>query len=91
MLVKEVLSWDIRSVSQRSRPHVSLVKPSERSELDHSSDGEGSSGNEKVAASTSDVLYHLLLEGLEVSYRIDDSGNVFVEKATIPADDLQQE
>ncbi|KAK4798639.1 hypothetical protein SAY86_030965 [Trapa natans] len=88
-LIKEVLSWDIRSVSQRNSPHVSLVKPSEHTE-NHNSDEEGSYGDERLAASTRDVLYHLLLEGLEISYRIDGHGNVLVEKATISAG-LQKE
>ncbi|OWM89251.1 uncharacterized protein LOC116196473 isoform X2 [Punica granatum] len=85
-LIKEVLSWDIRSVSQRNYPHDSLTKASKHAELSQDSEEEGSDENERVAASCGDILYHLLLEGLDISYRIDSNGNVFVEKATVPND-----
>ncbi|KAI0504686.1 hypothetical protein KFK09_015638 [Dendrobium nobile] len=68
-LIKEVLSWDIRSLSQQSRPHHAII--------------EGES-HECSLLPASGVIYHLILEGIDISYRIDDDGsNILVEKATI--------
>lgn len=32
------------------------------------------------------VIYHLILEGLDLSYRIDGNGNVIVEKVSISSE-----
>lgn len=76
-----MLSWDIRSVSQRSRPH----QPSAQiSDDDVENDNEAfENGGDLVSSLSSNVLYHLILEGLDVSYRIDSDANVVVEKVTI--------
>ncbi|OAY79839.1 Nef-associated protein 1, partial [Ananas comosus] len=82
--IEEVLAWDIRSLSQRSRPHSVDM----RSE-DHGSYGdlEEDDQDERLCDlsrdSHADVIYHLLLEGIDVSYRIDEKCNVVVEKATL--------
>ncbi|KAL3623856.1 hypothetical protein CASFOL_032672 [Castilleja foliolosa] len=99
-LIRQVLSWDIRSMSQRSRPH----QPSGRIEAQTKNDENvekilNDSGiaeqscqeyealeNEGELVSsppTSDVVYHLILEGLDVSYTIDSNSNVLVEKVTV--------
>ncbi|XP_038711118.1 putative S-adenosylmethionine-dependent methyltransferase RcsF isoform X2 [Tripterygium wilfordii] len=88
-LIKQVLSWDIRSVSQRNRPHGSLVtgnyEASQNSlDLDDYQDEEASdSETEQARSSCKDLVYHLNLEGLDISYRIDSNGNVVVEDVTI--------
>lgn len=40
-------------------------------------------GHESQSPSFHDVIYHLVLEGLDVSYRIDSIGNVLVEKVSL--------
>ncbi|CAN6210831.1 unnamed protein product [Urochloa humidicola] len=76
-LIKQVLSWDIRSISQRLRPHQVNMEGnaddrcSEVADEDH--DGTASSG----------VVYHLHLEGIDVSYRIDEGSNIVVEDAAL--------
>jgi len=35
---------------------------------------------EQNATNSNEIIYHLILEGLDVSYRIDHDGNVIVEK-----------
>ncbi|CAI9098691.1 OLC1v1035381C1 [Oldenlandia corymbosa var. corymbosa] len=88
-LIKQVLSWDIRSVSQRNRPHSSIAKaepngmPKDAAVLEkHSENDEEAENVEEVEVSTSSdyIIYHLILEGLDVSYRIDVNSNVVVEK-----------
>nr|XP_043621733.1 tRNA (adenine(37)-N6)-methyltransferase isoform X2 [Erigeron canadensis] len=69
MLIKQVLTWDIRSVSQRTQ----------KDEISGKTDNENVSGNE-----FSDTIYHLNLEGLDVRYRITSSSNVLVEDVTSP-------
>ncbi|XP_058113857.1 uncharacterized protein LOC131256824 isoform X9 [Magnolia sinica] len=92
-LIRQVLSWDIRSVAQRKRPHHAHSKEeihvndnpssvSEDDDDDAESDGV-SNGNSNAAM---DVTYHLILEGVKVSYRINSSSNVIVEKATLCED-----
>ncbi|XP_022755383.1 uncharacterized protein LOC111303404 [Durio zibethinus] len=85
-LVKQVLSWDIRSLSQQNRPHDNLLKTGNgdtsdnTSDLDDFQDGEASGqGGEELAAS-GEVIYHLILDGMDFSYEIDCNGNVIVEK-----------
>ncbi|XP_052199973.1 uncharacterized protein LOC127806618 isoform X2 [Diospyros lotus] len=88
-LIKQVLSWDIRSISQRSRPHNSLVNTENGTKigansLDLGNDGDegaANSGNEE--ASSGDIIYHLVLEGIDVSYSIDSDGNVLVKNAKL--------
>ncbi|XP_008453660.1 uncharacterized protein LOC103494312 isoform X4 [Cucumis melo] len=85
--VKQVLSWDIRSVSQRSRPHCSHIKTVTGDELlDESSDSDGhvddkvSSSSQSYSKST---IYHLLVDGLDVSYTIGYHGDVVVDKVEL--------
>lgn len=42
--------------------------------------------SEPVTLPSEDIIYHLILEGLDVSYRIDCNGNVLVEKITLSSD-----
>ncbi|PPD94755.1 hypothetical protein GOBAR_DD08215 [Gossypium barbadense] len=78
-LVKQALSWDIRSVSQRNRPHNNLLKigsgdaSGNASDLDDSQDGEASG----------ELIYHLILDGMDFSYKIDGNGNVMVKEVHI--------
>ena len=83
-LIEQVLSWDIRSPSQRNRPHKSLLT-SENSETSvNIEDCEGEEAFDPVIeAGPSDlIVYHLILEGLDVSYKIDCEGNVLVDCVT---------
>ncbi|GMP36309.1 hypothetical protein CsSME_00008482 [Camellia sinensis var. sinensis] len=92
-LIKQVLSWDIRSLSQRSRPHNSIVNTendirgnSNTVDLDDDQDDAATNtGGEGVSLLSSDIIYHLTLEGLDVSYRMVSDGNVIVEKVTLPS------
>lgn len=87
-LIKQVLSWDIRSVSQRNRPHESFITSQNGNHSNDISDDcheeEASSpGNEQQPPhSSADIIYHLILEGLNVWYRLDYGGSVVVEKVT---------
>jgi tRNA (adenine37-N6)-methyltransferase len=77
-LVKEVLSWDIRSLSQRIRPHQVTLESEENTygskEVDDDHEGGGA---------CSSVVYHLHLEGIDVSYRIDKDSSIIVEDAAL--------
>ncbi|KAI3472453.1 hypothetical protein Pfo_029573 [Paulownia fortunei] len=99
-LIRQVLSWDIRSVSQRSRSHQPPVKtePGSRSDddvenlvndasrVESCQENEAfENGGELVSSLTNDVVYHVILESLDVSYRIDSNANVLVEKVTLPS------
>ncbi|KAL1203128.1 hypothetical protein V5N11_015366 [Cardamine amara subsp. amara] len=57
-LITQVLSWDIRSMSQRN-------KPQDTSDADS-------------------IIYHLVLEGLDVSYMIDNESNILVQDVSLP-------
>lgn len=57
-LISQVLSWDIRSMSQRN-------KPQDTSDADS-------------------IVYHLILEGLDVSYMIDNESNILVQDVSLP-------
>ncbi|XP_028775399.1 uncharacterized protein LOC114732266 isoform X2 [Neltuma alba] len=90
-LIKQVLSWDIRSVSQRKRPHDAISKKDNDNDalMDDPSDIDGSLDEaacmlekEHNSLYSNEVIYHLILEGLDVSYRIDDNSNVIVEKVS---------
>ncbi|KAB1204192.1 Nef-associated protein 1 [Morella rubra] len=104
-LIKQVLSWDIRSLSQRNRPHdysiekrngKALVKNTSDSltQEKNTCDSDGCQDEEasipisgQVSLSSGDnIIYHLNLEGLDVSYRIDCKGNVIVEKIAMSSD-----
>ncbi|XP_047256728.1 tRNA (adenine(37)-N6)-methyltransferase isoform X1 [Capsicum annuum] len=67
-LIQQVLSWDIRSVSQRIRPHITENVMLEDDD------------SQKELHILDDIVYHLILEGLDISYKIDYGGNVHVEK-----------
>lgn len=77
-------------MSQRNRPHDSLIKTENGEHLesafdpDEFHDEEASDhGSEQSSLSSGEIVYHLILEGLDVSYRIDFNGNVVVEKVSI--------
>jgi tRNA (adenine37-N6)-methyltransferase len=86
----QVLSWDIRSLSQRNRPHDALRKKEkdqllcDTSDVDDEHLGETAIVHEReqYSLNSMEVVYHLILEGLDVSYRIDRDGNVIVEKVS---------
>ncbi|XP_004297870.1 PREDICTED: uncharacterized protein LOC101313506 [Fragaria vesca subsp. vesca] len=85
-LLKQVLSWDIRSVSQRTRPHESFIASHNDNHLndlsdDYQDEEASRPRNEQPPQSSGDIIYHLILEGLDVWYRLCD-GNVVVEKVT---------
>ncbi|BFG14679.1 hypothetical protein CerSpe_009530 [Prunus speciosa] len=84
-LIKQVLSWDIRSLAQRNRPHDSFINSENGKQLNDSSDNDhdeeaSSPGNGQPPSSSGDIMYHLTLEGLEVSYRLNSDFSVVVEK-----------
>ncbi|XP_022134721.1 uncharacterized protein LOC111006924 [Momordica charantia] len=85
--VKQVLSWDIRSLSQRTRPHESHIETTTGHELsDGSSDldthlYDKASGGTQI--SSKNIIYHLLVDGLNVSYTIGCHGDVVVVKAEL--------
>lgn len=86
-LIKELLSWDIRSLSQLNHPHnVSMENESDgvaRGLEDIGDEESCQTLTEKPASSSlGDVIYHLVLEEIDISYRIDDSSNILVEKAS---------
>ncbi|TKY54623.1 Nef-associated protein 1 [Spatholobus suberectus] len=85
-LIKQVLSWDIRSLSQRNRPHDTLLKKENDELLGNTSDLDEHQDEttlvherEQNALNSNEIIYHVILEGLDVSYRIDHDGNVIVE------------
>ena len=79
-LIKEVLSWDIRSLSQQSQLHHQGLEVESYVESDSVENG-GGSNSDKPAGDT--VTYHLVLEGICVSYKIDCYSNVMVERADL--------
>lgn len=88
-LIRQVLSWDIRSVSQRNQPHASLVKTENGKALESTSDSgddrdeEACSHVTEKAFSSGEVIYHLIVEGLDVWYIIDCNGNVIIENVSL--------
>ena len=83
-LIKQVLSWDIRSISQRTHPHqVSM----EADANDHC--GEDTDDDHRDTGHCG-VVYHLHLEGIDVSYRIDQGSNIVVEDAALLPDVVQK-
>ncbi|XP_077216366.1 tRNA-thr(GGU) m(6)t(6)A37 methyltransferase [Tasmannia lanceolata] len=91
-LIEQVLSWDIRSLAQRNRPHNPISKKESHEKDDlllesgDDSDTELDGGSSGSAKTLQDITYHLTLEGIDVSYRIDGGSNVIVEKATLSFD-----
>ncbi|KAK2985285.1 hypothetical protein RJ640_009798, partial [Escallonia rubra] len=88
-LIGQVLNWDIRSLSQRSRP-TSLVKPEEgkagnnnSNSNDYEYEEASDNGNKPFSPCSGDITYHLILEGLNVAYRIDCRRNVLVEEVIL--------
>uniref|UniRef100_A0A0E0M1H2 TsaA-like domain-containing protein n=1 Tax=Oryza punctata TaxID=4537 RepID=A0A0E0M1H2_ORYPU len=89
-LVKEVLSWDIRSLSQRIRPHEVTIKDvtdNGGSKIDNGCNND--EDRQSIDSSTS-VIYHLHLEGIDVSYRIDQDSNIVVENAALLSSAVNQ-
>ncbi|KAA8522786.1 hypothetical protein F0562_009209 [Nyssa sinensis] len=89
-LIKQVLSWDIRSISQRSRPHFSLVETENGKTVDNTlnmddyrDEAVPENASEPVSVPSAEIIYHLILEGLDISYRIDCDGIVLVENLTL--------
>ncbi|XP_016447030.1 uncharacterized protein LOC107772059 isoform X1 [Nicotiana tabacum] len=83
-LIQQVLSWDIRSVSQRLRPH----KTENSSMISQNSDCQDNvmledDDSQEALHFPDDIVYHLILEGLDISYKIDCDGNVHVEKIDV--------
>ncbi|KAJ6759290.1 hypothetical protein OIU74_025876 [Salix koriyanagi] len=97
-LIKQVLSWDIRSLSQRNQPHDPLIKtgngeeaPNSALDSDQNQDQEASDNeNNQVCHPSGDVTYHLILEGTNVAYRIDFNGNVTVENVVVSSEILNR-
>ncbi|CAL9109517.1 unnamed protein product [Musa acuminata var. zebrina] len=86
-LIKELLSWDIRSLSQLNHPHnVSMENESHdvARGLEDTGDEESCQTLTEKPASSSlgDIIYHLVVEEIDISYRIDDSSNILVETAS---------
>ncbi|RAL41627.1 hypothetical protein DM860_013161 [Cuscuta australis] len=89
-LITQVLSWDIRSLSQRRKSHITTGIPDDGTtdedilDLEKCTDETMSrEKSENGKRSCTDCVYHLILEGIDISYRIDLSGNVVVEKASL--------
>ncbi|KAK9705804.1 hypothetical protein RND81_07G083000 [Saponaria officinalis] len=83
-LIEQVLSWDIRSSIQRNRPHKSLLTVGNSEPGGLSLRVERHDDNEsRYPSDTQDdpsiIVYHLILELLDISYRIDFEGNVLVD------------
>lgn len=79
-LIKEVLSWDIRSSSQQSQLHHQGLEVESNVKSDTVENGGGSDLYEPADDT---VTYHLVLEGICVSYKIDCYSNVKVERADL--------
>ncbi|XP_057839211.1 uncharacterized protein LOC131049196 isoform X1 [Cryptomeria japonica] len=103
VLIEEILSRDIRSLNQRTRPHRAISdyldvdsngcsdmsKNICRDEVDESATFTFMAENGKESSTSSaqdNVLYHLILEGIEVSYTIDDHANVVIYHAQSSSD-----
>ncbi|CAI8611260.1 unnamed protein product [Vicia faba] len=91
-LIKQVLSWDIRSLSQRNRPHEAIPMKEKNELSDDTSDVDEHLDEtaivherEQISLNSAEVVYHLFLEGLNVHYRITQDGNVTVEKVSTSA------
>ncbi|KAG9131722.1 hypothetical protein Leryth_009456 [Lithospermum erythrorhizon] len=95
-LIKQVLSWDIRSVSQRSRPHNSQsdggpgVSLDDGSKLEKDHDDE-IPDNTNQQSLPCNIMYHLILEDFKISYKIDSDGNVLVEEICLSSSTQSRE
>lgn len=77
-----MLSWDIRSVSQRNAPQDSPFiqqncRTVNNSDVSNRQEEETDENNMDLS-SNDDTIYHLILEGLDVAYNIDRESNVHV-------------
>uniref|UniRef100_A0A7N0U7A2 TsaA-like domain-containing protein n=1 Tax=Kalanchoe fedtschenkoi TaxID=63787 RepID=A0A7N0U7A2_KALFE len=81
-LIKQILSWDIRSVSQRNKPHGSQCEQN-CNLLSYRPNSNIEQSAEHASTSHGAPVYHLELEGLDISYRIDNAGNVTVDNVTL--------
>ncbi|KAL8158792.1 hypothetical protein V2J09_000329 [Rumex salicifolius] len=86
-LIKQILSWDIRSSSQRTRPHKSSIAVN-CEDIDNAPDIEKHKENGALDpgiehGTYSDVIYHLMVESLDISYKIETEGNVIVEGVSV--------
>lgn len=76
-------------MSQRSRPHASLIKTENGKHVENSpysndhEDEEASGHGNDYSPTPEEIIYHLILEAFDVSYRIDCDGNVVVEKVAL--------
>ncbi|CAI0394073.1 unnamed protein product [Linum tenue] len=88
-LIEEVLSWDIRSVSQRNQPHDGATElPSIAASPDEEFSEQHNHEDDDIdPVGSGGIVYHLLLEGVDIAYRIDDNSNVIVEKAVVKPSD----
>ncbi|XP_051187716.1 uncharacterized protein [Lolium perenne] len=82
-LIKEVLSWDIRSLSQRIRPHQVTMERKTDNYASNSGKDHKRKEDCEATASCSVVAYHLHLEGIDVSYKIDENSNIVVDNAAL--------
>ncbi|KQJ90318.1 hypothetical protein BRADI_4g30797v3 [Brachypodium distachyon] len=82
-LIKEVLSWDIRSLSQRVRPHQVTMEGEGDNYGSKADNDRRNKEKYRAAESCLVVVYHLHLEGIDVSYRIDDNSNIVVDNAAL--------
>lgn len=87
-LIKQVLSWDIRSISQQRNPHHLIADI--RNEINNINDDSDddvctyiNSRKNSVIYSPGDNTYHVDLEGFDVSYKIDDDSNITVENISL--------
>ncbi|XP_066394339.1 uncharacterized protein [Miscanthus floridulus] len=83
-LIKQVLSWDIRSISQRTRPHQVSMEADANGHC-----GEDTDDDHRDTGHCG-VVYHLHLEGIDVSYRIDQGSNIVIEDAALLPDIVQK-
>ncbi|CAA6670288.1 unnamed protein product [Spirodela intermedia] len=87
-LIRQVLSWDIRSMSQRNRPHdATSADKSGASDVQSDMGNESDEGSRESARASSllpdEVTYHLIVEGVDITYRIDENSNIMVEGASL--------
>lgn len=89
-LIQEVLASDIRSLSQQTRPHESngenMFIESEECGIDELNPYGPNGYNKIPSSSPNGITYHLILEGIDVSYSIDDDNNILVKEATLGSD-----
>lgn len=75
-------------MSQRNRPHnATSVEKTGASDVQSGMGNESNEGSrESVRASSlsaDEVTYHLIVEGVDVTYRIDENSNIMVEGASL--------